>query len=254
MMRKKAVHKFFVSLAVFVAFLCVMGLQGFAQAAELPNFGFNVGGEEGTATTVQLLLVVTLITLIPSILMVMTSFTRTIITLHFVRAALGTQQMPPNQVLIGLALFLTIFQMGTTFNVILEDAWRPLQAQEINQEQFLSATMNALRAYMFTQVRADDLEMMARISGGDFSTDVAEEIPTTVLIPAFIIGEITRGFIIGFVLFMPFIVIDMVVASVLMSMGMMMLPPAMISMPFKLMLFVLVNGWSLIIENFFRTF
>jgi len=263
MLKKNALRRMLVAFAVFALFLGVLGSDSFIEAAPIDapevadpfiNLDLTVGGE--TATTVQLLMLVTMIALIPSILMVMTAFTRIIIVLHFVRTALGTQQMPPNQVLIGLALFLTIFQMGAQFTALQEQAWQPLQANEITQEEALSRSMGIMREFMLDTVHSDHLELMVRLSDLDISAteEYRDEIPMSVIIPAFILSEITRGFMIGFLLFLPFVVIDMVVASTLMAMGMMMLPPAMISLPFKLLLFVLSDGWVMIIQYLHMSF
>jgi flagellar biosynthetic protein FliP len=173
---------------------------------------------------------------------------------------MGTQQMPPNQVLIGIALFLTIFQMGSTFTTLYEDGWLRLGRDEITQQEFIDTSIGTMRVYMLRQVGDAELSLFSKIAGveyvkpADGSIPSTDQIPTTVLIPAFILGEITAGFMIGFLIYIPFIVIDMVVASILMAMGMMMLPPAMISLPFKLMLFVLANGWTIIIEGVIESF
>ena len=218
-------------------------------------------GEAGTATTLQLVFLTVLIGLAPSILIAMTCFTRIIIVLHFLRSALGTQQMPPNQVLIGLALFLTIFNMSPVFSEINERALQPMSRQEITQTEAVDIALEPMRAYMFRQVGTKELSLFADIAGLQYEGEtedaikasVAESLPISVLIPAFVLHEIAIGFLIGFILYIPFIVIDMVVASTLMAMGMMMLPPAMISLPFKIMLFLLVDGWNLLIRVLMQT-
>lgn len=207
---------------------------------------------EQVVPTLQVFLMLTLIGLAPFLLLMLTSFTRIIVSLHFMRSALGTQQMPPNQVLVGMALFMTLFLMGPIFTEIHETVVVPFGDGEIGQEEALDAAMVPLREFMWRQVEAPDLELFIRLSGESFES--LEDVPNRVLIPAFMLGELTKGFRIGFLIFMPFIVIDMVVASILMAMGMMMLPPAMISMPFKILLFVMVDGWSLIMENIILTF
>ncbi len=212
--------------------------------------GNNITGQ--TDPTLQLLFLITIITLAPTILIMMTCFTRLIICLHFIRSAIGTQQMPPNQILIGLALFLTFFIMGPTFSVVNETAIQPYSKGQLTTSEFLETSMVPIREFMFTQVENDDLTLFTRIDKGTYETK--EEIPNRVLIPAFILGEITKGFIFGFVVYIPFIAIDMVVASILMAMGMMMLPPSMISLPFKVMFFVLVDGWALLIGNMVTSF
>ena len=222
--------------------------------APLPLLPVALAPEEPTqvVSALQLLFLVTLITLAPFLLLMLTSFTRIIISLHFLRSALGTQQTPPNQVLLGLALFLTLFVMGPIFAQINETAIQPYALGVLSQEETMEAAMEPLREFMFANVENRDLALFVRLSGESFET--LEEIPNRVLIPAFMLGELTKGFRIGFIIFIPFLVIDMIVASVLMAMGMMMLPPAMISLPFKILLFIMVNGWSLLIEGIIGTF
>lgn len=219
-------------------------------------FQFNLdtgSNESGLTSTLQILVVITLISLAPSILLMVTSFTRILVTLHFVRSALGTQTTPPNQILIGLALFITFFIMSPVFVQINNDAIKPLTNGEITQEEALDKGIAPLREFMLKQVDAKDLKLFMDIAEMG-TVDSVDEIPTTVIIPAFIISELRIAFIIGFVIYLPFIVIDMVVASTLMSMGMMMLPPTTISMPFKILLFILVDGWGLIIGELVKTF
>lgn len=209
---------------------------------------------ESLPATLQMLLVLTIITLAPSILIMLTSFTRIIIVLHFVRSALGTQSTPPNQVLIGLALFLTFFIMSPTITQVNANAVQPLSRGEISQEQAFEEGVRPIRTFMLGQIdNVKDLRLFMDIAGID-AVDTVEEIPLTVVIPSFIISELRKAFIIGFLIYIPFIVIDMVVASTLMSMGMMMLPPTMISMPFKILLFIIADGWGLIIGEVVRTF
>jgi len=205
-----------------------------------------------SAQTVDIVILLTILTLLPSILLMLTGFLRIIIVLSFVRNALGMQQMPPNQVMIGLALFLTLFVMMPVFDEVYEDAYVPLSNQEINQDEFISRAMGPFREFMFSQVVETDANFFIAMSGEEYDTD--EDIPNRVLIPAFLTSEIKRAFWIGFMVYIPFIVIDMIVASTLMSMGMMMLPPAMISLPFKVLLFVLVDGWQLIIGSLVQSF
>lgn len=221
----------------------------------LPDVSINVGGnvDGGPASSVQLIVLFTILTLAPSIIIMLTSFTRIIISLHFLRNALGTQQVPPNQVIIGIALFLTIFIMSPTIKEVNENAFIPYSQGEISQEEFLDESMKPIREFMFTQVRDKDLKLFTDLAGIE-SYDSLEEVPSSVLIPSFILGEITKGFIIGFIIYIPFIVIDMVVSSVLMAMGMMMLPPALISAPFKIIFFIMIDGWNLIIGSIVKTF
>ena len=219
------------------------------------NNGLSVNinnGEGNLSGTVRIFLVLTVIALAPSILIMLTSFTRIIIVLHFVRAAIGTQTVPPNQVLIGLALFLTLFIMSPVFTQINENALKPLDAGEITQEQAFEAGMEPIREFMFKQTQEKDINTFCDIAGVTYETQ--DDISNTVLIPSFILSELRQAFIIGFVIYIPFIVIDMVVASVLMSMGMMMLPPTTISLPFKILLFVLADGWNLVIRELVETF
>lgn len=212
-------------------------------------------GSASLSSTLQILLVLTVISIAPSILLMVTSFTRIIIVLHFVRSALGTQTTPPNQVLVALALFLTFFIMTPTFSTVYNDAVKPLSEGTITQEQAYERGVAPLRSFMLKQTNRKDLTLFLEIA--EVSTDTLEnedDIPLTVILPAFMISEMRTAFIIGFLIYLPFIVIDMVVASTLMSMGMMMLPPTTISMPFKILLFVLADGWNLIIGQVVQTF
>ena len=201
----------------------------------------------------SVLLTLTLIALTPMILILMTSFTRIIIVLHFTRAALNTQTAPPNQVLVGLALILTFFIMEPTIARINEEAIQPFQAGEIAQEEAFEAGIQPLREFMYPQTQVKDVELFMSIAGQEWDGQ-NESIPNSVLIPSFVVSELRIAFWIGFMIYIPFIIIDMVVASTLMSMGMMMLPPTTISMPFKILLFVLADGWSLVIGNLVDTF
>ena len=228
------------------------GTDGTASSGK-NGLSVNINNGEGNLSgTVRIFLVLTVIALAPSILIMLTSFTRIIIVLHFVRAAIGTQTVPPNQVLIGLALFLTLFIMNPVFSQINENALKPLDAGEITQEQAFEAGMEPIREFMFKQTQAKDINTFCDIAGVTYETQ--DDISNTVLIPSFILSELRQAFIIGFVIYIPFIVIDMVVASVLMSMGMMMLPPTTISLPFKILLFVLADGWNLVIRELVETF
>lgn len=221
---------------------------------DAPDFSLTFNnGEGGLSSQLKILIFLTVISLAPAILIMMTSFTRIIIVLHFTRAALNTQTAPPNQVLVGLSLFLTLFIMGPIFTEINETAIKPLDAGEITQEQALETGIQPLRDFMFDQTQTKDIRLFLEISGVT-EVETQEDIPLTVLIPSFIISELRSAFIMGFLIYIPFIIIDMVVASTLMSMGMMMLPPTTISMPFKILLFVLADGWSLIIGNLVKTF
>lgn len=203
--------------------------------------------------SLRILLTLTLIMIAPTLLIMLTSFTRIIIVLHFTRSALNTQTAPPNQVLIGLALFLTFFIMSPTITTIYNDAIVPFDAGEITQEEALETAIQPIREFMYRQTQTKDVRLFMDISGAEWDGNL-DTIPTSVLIPSFIISELRTAFIIGFIIFIPFIVIDMVVASALMSMGMMMLPPTTISLPFKILLFVLADGWGLVIGSLVKTF
>ena len=214
----------------------------------------NTNSEETSLSgTLQILLLITVISIAPSILVMVTSFTRIVVVLHFVRTAIGTQSSPPNNVLIGLSLFLTLFIMSPVFHEIKTNAIDPLAAEEISQEEALDNCIKPLKQFMLKQVRQDDVRLFMDIAKMD-TVESEDELPMTVVIPSFIIGELRAAFIIGFLIYIPFIVIDMVVASVLMSMGMMMLPPTTISMPFKILLFVLADGWNLVVGELVKSF
>ncbi|ANB60366.1 flagellar type III secretion system pore protein FliP [Anoxybacteroides amylolyticum] len=214
---------------------------------------FNQVAPENVSMSVKLLLLLTVFSIAPGILIMMTCFTRIIIVLSFVRTSLGTQQMPPNQVLIGLALFLTFFIMAPTFKQINDQALQPLFSEKINLEQAYERASVPLKEFMSEHTRQKDLALFLTYSGAKKPKTV-QDIPLTTLVPAFAISEIKTAFQMGFMIFIPFLVIDMVVASVLMSMGMMMLPPVMISLPFKILLFVLVDGWYLVVKSLLESF
>ena len=201
----------------------------------------------------RILITLTLIALAPVLIICLTSFTRIIIVLHFTRNALNTQTSPPNQVLLGLALFLTFFIMSPTIAQVRTEAIEPFDKGQITQEEAFTAAMKPIREFMYGQTQTKDVKLFLEISGDEWTGNL-EDIPNAVLIPGFMLSELRMGFIIGFLLYIPFIVIDMVVASTLMSMGMMMLPPTTISMPFKILLFVLADGWNLVIGNLVKTF
>ncbi len=210
-------------------------------------------GQGRLSGTLRILITLTLVALAPTIIIMMTSFSRVLIVLHFVRTALGTQTAPPNQVLVGLSLFLTFFIMNPVITEINDNAIKPFEAGEMDQDEFLETALVPLREFMYGQTQKKDVRLFLDIEGTG-SVERVEDIPTRVLVPAFMISELRTAFIIGFLIYIPFIVIDMVVASTLMSMGMMMLPPTTISMPFKILLFVLADGWNLVIMNLVKTF
>ena len=242
---------------IFFTFLRITGADVFAAGNMLiPDLSISIGGTNDPAEVVpalQVLFLISIIALAPSILVLLTGFTRIIIAMHFLRAAMGTQQMPPNQVLIGVALVLTLFLMAPMLTEINDNALQPFGSGEISVEEAIGRAMTPLRKFMIDQVDDKNVEFFADIAGG-LSFDSIDELPDYIIIPAFVLGELTQGFLIGFIMYLPFIVIDMVVASVLMAMGMMMLPPAMISLPFKVLLFLLAGGWSFIFEHVMRTF
>jgi flagellar biosynthetic protein FliP len=206
------------------------------------------------SNAVQLLFLISGITLIPALLFTVTGFTRILIVLGFIRQGLGTPTAPPNQVLVGIALFLTLFVMAPTFNEIKREAIDPLNDKEISQKEAFKRGQEPLREFMFEQTRTGDLALFVRLADIDERPETRADIPTHVLIPAFIISELKTAFQIGFLIFIPFLLIDMIVASTLMSMGMVMLPPVFISLPFKILLFVLVDGWSLVTRSLVQSF
>jgi flagellar biosynthesis protein FliP len=218
------------------------------------KIGFGEAKNPGEVSAlVQILFLLTVLSLAPAILIMMTSFTRLAVVFSFLRHAIGTQQMPPNQILIGLSLFLTFFIMTPVWQTVRETAWDPYMKKSISQEQALEAAAKPVRAFMFKQTREKDLALFVNLAKIAKPKNT-EDIPTMVLVPAFMISELKTAFQIGFVLFLPFLVIDLVVSSILLSMGMMMLPPVMISLPFKVLLFVLVDGWHLIVGSLVKSF
>ncbi|MFC5479789.1 flagellar type III secretion system pore protein FliP [Massilia suwonensis] len=224
-------------------------------APGVPAFTTSPAPGGGTTYTlpVQTLLLMTAFTFLPAALLMMTSFTRIIIVLSLLRQAIGTQTAPPNQVMVGLALFLTLFVMGPTFDKIYTQAYLPLQENQIQMTEAMSRGAQPLKDFMVKQTRQSDLAMFVKISRTP-ALQGPEDIPLRVLIPAFVTSELKTAFQIGFAIFIPFLIIDMVVASVLMSMGMMMMSPAVISLPFKMMLFVLVDGWQLLLGSLSQSF
>jgi len=246
----------FKTLALIAVF-CLVGAFGISVNAvniPIPAIDIGITGTDDPATlvpTLQLFLLISLLTLAPTLILMFTSFTRLIVVLHFLRSAMGTQQMPPNQILVGLALFITLFLMGDIFTEINDNAIQPYTTGQISQAEALELGWRPLHDFMVDQVSLDDLALFAGLAGTDVDM---YDVPLRILVPAFILSELTRGFIIGFILYIPFVVIDMIVASILMAMGMMMLPPAMISLPFKLLLFILGGGWTFVFEHVIGTF
>ncbi len=239
----------------FLIFLIVL-VPDLAAAVNLPTL--SVGIKDATtpaevSTALQVLLVLTILTVAPAILLMTTAFTRIIIVLSFVRQAMGTQNTPPNQVLLGLALFLTLFVMAPTFNSINQQALQPYMQEKITQQQALSRSLEVMREFMFSQVQESELQLLIDLTKEEQPAD-KKEVSSAILIPAFMLSELKRAFQMGFMIYVPFLVIDMLVASVLMAMGMMMLPPIVISLPFKLLLFVLVDGWQLVVGSLMKSF
>ena len=240
-------------LRMGIIFLCLVATAD-SQVMPKLSVGFDkTENVEDVAVTLELIALLTVLSLAPSILIMMTSFTRIIVVLGFLRMALGTQNAPPNQMLMGLALFMTFFVMAPVFKQVNDNALQPYLAEEINHKVALEKAMEPMRAFMMKQVNENDLALMVKISRSEVPPSPAE-ISNLTLIPAFCLSELRAAFIIGFLIYIPFLVIDMVVASVLMSMGMMMLPPIMISTPFKLILFVMVDGWNLVIQQLILSF
>lgn len=238
-----------------VVFLLLLAPQiGSGQPIPKVSIGVDAAkSPKDVAVTLEILLLMTVLTLAPAILILMTSFTRIIVVFHFLRQALGLQQMPPNQVLIGLALFLTAFIMNPTFDQIYKGAVKPYMAEKMSFEEAAHNAVEPLREFMLKQTREKDLTLLVEIAGVDRPATAAD-IPTHVLVPAFVVSELRIAFQIGFLIYIPFLVIDIVVASVLMSMGMLMLPPIMISLPFKILLFILTDGWNLLVTSVIRSF
>ncbi|MFK8137638.1 MAG: flagellar type III secretion system pore protein FliP [Bdellovibrionales bacterium] len=241
---------------LLLLFSPLFAIEAFAQGVSLPqiNIGMqNVDKPDDIVNSIKILLMMTVLTLAPAILIMMTGFTRVIIVLSFLRQAIGTAQMPPNQMLVGLAMFLTFFIMKPHFTEINNNSVQPFLNGQINQEQALDAALLPLRKFMFNQTRDKDLALFINLSKSEAPKSRAD-VSTAVLIPAFIVSELKTAFQIGFILYLPFLVLDMVVSSVLMAMGMMMLPPVIVSLPFKIMLFVLVDGWSLLVGSMVKSF
>jgi flagellar biosynthetic protein FliP len=250
--KRKILFVFILSLTFYIL------LIRYTFAADFLFPSLHMGIEKGEdpgdiSILLQIIFLLTILSLAPAIIILMTSFTRLAVVFAFLRHALGTQQTPSNQIIAGLALFLTFFIMMPVWQKINSDALQPYLNEEISQESALKAAVNPIRQFMFKQTREKDLAFFIKMAREEKPKNSAE-VPTSILIPAFVISELKTAFIIGFVIYVPFLIIDMVVASVLLSMGMMMLPPILISLPFKLMLFVLVDGWHLIVGSLVKSF
>jgi flagellar biosynthesis protein FliP len=239
-----------------VAILLMSGSAWAQQSLSLPTLKIGLDqakNPEQVSTLLQIIFLMTVLSVAPAILIMMTSFTRLAIVFSMLRQALGTQQMPPNQIIVGLAMLLTFFLMSPVYTQINKDALQPYLAEEISQEQALDKALKPIRAFMLKQTRKKDIELFINISNSKKPASY-DDISTIVLVSAFSISELKTAFQIGFVIYIPFLIIDMVVASVLLSMGMMMLPPFMVSLPFKLMLFVLIDGWNLLVGSMIKSF
>ena len=245
-------------LLLLLVLVLVFVTAGEAQtkALPMPKISVEVGTAsrpEDVSVTLQILFLMTILSLAPAILILTTAFTRIIVVLHFLRQALGTQQVPPPQVLVGLALFLTFFVMAPTWNRVNTEALQPYLDNTITMQQAYDKAVVPIREFMFRQTREEDLALFVKLANVD-KPQSREDVPMYALVPAYAISELRIGFQIGFVLFIPFLIIDMVISSILMSMGMMMLPPVLISLPFKILLFILVDGWRLVVSSLMNSF
>jgi len=244
-----------ISLALMLLSVFAVTVASAAPTDPIPDFNIQIGNSDGAPGTssLSLILLITVLSIAPAILVLMTSFTRIVIVLGFVRNSLGTQQMPPNQVLVGLALFLTLFVMSPTLSTVNEVALQPYIKGEITQTEALNKAAVPMKKFMYSNTRPKDLQLFMSYTK-TAKPEKYEDIPISVMVPAFAISELKTAFQMGFLIYIPFLIIDIVVASVLMGMGMMMLPPVMISLPFKILLFVLVDGWYLVIKSLLTSF
>lgn len=249
-------HKCMMVLGLLAALVLLITAHAHAEPMPIPSLNIGVGTASkpgDVAVTIQIFLMLTILSLAPGLLIMTTSFTRIVVVLSFLRTAMGTQQAPSNQIILALAMFLTFFIMNPVWLQINKEAYQPWKAQQISQELAMERAVKPVRKFMLSQTREKDLALFVSLSKLPRPKN-ADDIPTLTIIPAFLISELRTAFQIGFLIYIPFIVVDMVVASVLMSMGMMMLPPVMISLPFKILLFVLVDGWGLVIESLVKSF
>ena len=243
-------------LLLLMALIPIFALTPDAMAQGLPRISLEVGEAstpEDVSVTIEILFMLTILTLAPAILIMLTSFTRIVVVLSFLRMAIGTQQIPPTQLIVGLSLFLTMFVMGPTWERVYDDAIVPYMEEQMDHEAALTLAMKPIRTFMLKNTREKDLALFTKLSRSPRPANV-DELTNRVLIPSFVISELKTAFQISFVLFIPFIIIDMVVSSTLLSMGMMMLPPVTVSLPFKILLFVLVDGWHLIVKSIVTSF
>lgn len=249
------------NLFLVITFILLFAVNDFAQTGTslslpIPKVNIEVGSSNNSkdvSVTLQILLLMTILALAPSIMIMTTSYLRIIIVFHFLKSALGTQQMPPGQLLAGVALFITFFVMAPTWNQVNEQALKPLMDEKITVEEAYNKGIEPIRAFMFKNVRDEDLELFVSLANLS-RPNTRNELPTYIVVPAFVLSELRTGFIIGFFLFIPFLMVDLIISSILMSMGMMMLPPMLISLPFKILLFILVDGWNLIVGSVVRSF
>jgi|AMWB02.1.fsa_nt_gi flagellar biosynthetic protein FliP len=252
------------NLYILIILLLVLASGTFAQqpaptkglSFPLPKIDVQVGSSDNgqdVSVTLQILLLMTILALAPSIMIMTTAYLRIIIVFHFLKSALGTQQMPPGQLLAGVALFITFFVMAPTWNKVNDEALKPLMDEKITTEEAYNKGIVPIREFMFKHVREEDLGLFISLANMKRPNN-RNDLPTYILVPAFVLSELRTGFIIGFFLFIPFLMVDMIVSSILMSMGMMMLPPMLVSLPFKILLFILVDGWNLIVGSVVRSF
>ncbi len=253
-MNKKRI---WILMAFIMGLMVFLGREETVYAFNLGDFGFNFNNPDntpqGTVDTVRIFILLTVLTLVPAFVILTTCFTRVVVVLSFLRNAMGSQQTPPNQILMGLALFITLFVMTPVYNQVMDQAVTPFLEEQMTQEEAFEAGSLPIKRFMLEQTREKDLALFMR-AGNLENIEDPMELSLTVIIPAFTISELRLAFSIGFILFLPFLVMDIVVSSILMSMGMFMLPPAMISLPFKILLFILVDGWYLVVESLLRGF
>ena len=249
---KKLAPLFFFLVLFFATNSPVQSQSKLSIPLEKPEATVDLNKTVNTSSPLQIVVLLTLLSFIPAVLVSMTCFTRVIVVFHFLRQALGTQEAPNNQILLGLTLFITLFVMSPTFTQVYNEAYKPMSDGEITQTQAIEKALVPLRAYMFKHTREKDLALFLRLSKSP-APNTMDDVPTTALVPAYMISELKTAFQIGFVLFLPFLIIDLAVSSVLLSMGMMQLPPVVVSMPLKILLFVMVDGWYLIIGSLVKS-
>ncbi len=249
---------FTILMALGIMMFCTINAYAAPSSADLPQLNISLGDKSGTpqdyVASIKILIFFTIISLLPSIVIMMTSFTRIIIVFSFLKSAIGVQQAVPNQILTGLAIFLTLFIMQPVYNEMNTNGIQPYLENKITQEQAIGEVSKPLKSFMLKQTREKDLALFVDISGADKENITKENVSFTTLIPAFSISELKTAFQIGFLIYLPFLVIDMVISSILMAMGMFMLPPTMVSLPFKLIVFVMVDGWYLLTQSLVKSF